>query len=499
MRRRDVVRFAATQLARNKGRTALTATGVAVGVFAFTTIVAISRGLEVAVIDQLTDDESPTRIVVRPGFGAIPGLDEPVEGVADPGKADRLRKSITKRRRGGPGPQRRTLLTPDAIAALSARAHVKAVRPLVIDRFELSLGEQRAEVALSYGVAPGDPRWDDRVIAGRPFDPDARGAWLHEYLLYTWGYRTDEEQAALVGQTVALRRPGAAQGVLAMLDVARSSGLDLPIDPRLLEMFARASAARGDTTSPPREGPGDPPSDGAVELPLLGVVRERVEADGFEVWEDSFSMQADVFVPQRLAETLFLQDPTNLSRGHTAAALDVDAAENVADVEGALRADGYRTASVGSILEQLTRALALITVIVAGLTGIAVLVAVLGIVNTMIMNVSERTREIGTLKALGATDGQVRDLFIAESGLIGLLGGVVGLACALTASVPGDWAAQAAVQRMTEYAYPGSVFSFPAWLLLSALGFALLLSVLAALGPARAGSRVDPVVALRDE
>src|SRR5690606_3137270 len=89
MRHADMLRFAAAQLARNKGRTALTAVGVAVGVFAFTTIVAIGRGLERAVIDQLTDDESPTRIVVRPGFGALPGsIDAAVEGVSDPAKAD---------------------------------------------------------------------------------------------------------------------------------------------------------------------------------------------------------------------------------------------------------------------------------------------------------------------------------------------------------------------------------------------------------------------------
>lgn len=492
-----MLRFAAAQLARNKGRTALTAVGVAVGVFAFTTIVAIGRGLERAVIDQLTDDESPTRIVVRPGFGALPGsIDAAVEGVSDPAKADRLRKSIAKRRRGGPGPTRRTQLTPDTVLSLIMRPHVVSARPLVVDRFELTLGEHRSEVALSYGVAPDDPRWNARVIAGQPFEARLRGVWLHEYLLYEWGYRSDEEQAALVGGTALLRRPGQAVGMLAMLDAARRSGLDLPIDTRLLEMFARAQASRPqDADTPPEDGA----AAGAVELPILGIVRERVEDDGFEVWEDSFSMQADVFMPQGLAQDLFLQDPGNLTRGYAAVALEVDSAEHLAAVEDALQAEGWRTVSVRSILERLTRALAVITVIVSSLTGVAVLVAVLGIVNTMIMNVSERTREIGTLKALGATDGQVRGLFVAESALIGLMGGLAGVACALGGSFPGDWAARTAIRRITEYSYPGSIFAFPAWLIVAALGFAVLLSVLAALGPARVASRVDPVVALRDE
>lgn len=490
MRSTDVLRFAATQLARNKGRTVLTATGVAVGVFAFTTIVAIGGGLEVAVVNQLSDGESPTRIVVRPGFGSMP-QEVVVEGVADPVKADRLRKAIAKRKRGGPGQLRRTLLTPDSIATLGTRTHVKALRPLAVDRFEVTLGEHELEVGLSYGVADADARWNERVIAGQPFDPAARGVWLHEYLLYTWGYRTDAEQAALVGRELTLGRPSPAAGVGAMLDAARRSGLDLPIDPRMIDMFMRAGGRR--EGEPSGQAPGD------VTLPVLGIVRERIEEDGFDVWEDSFSMQADLFLPQALAEALFLQDPSNLARGYTAAALEVDAAENVAEVEAALRADGYGTASVGSILERLQRALAVITVIVAGLTSIAVFVAVLGIVNTMIMNVSERTREIGTLKALGATDGQVRNLFVAESALIGAMGGGVGVACALGASWPGDLIARAVILRMTEYAFPGSIFSFSPVLIATAFGFALLLSVLAALGPARGAAHVDPVVALRDE
>lgn len=490
MRTSDVLRFALTQLLRNKGRASLTATGVAVGVFAFTTIVAIGNGLEVAVTDQLTDDESPTRIVVRPGFGTMPEVDAVVEGVDDPEKAARLRKAIAKRRRGGPGQLRRTLLTTDAIASLATRAHVVAARPLVIDRFVLTHGERVEDGAMAYGVRPDDPRWQDRVIAGASFSAEARGVWLHEYLLYTWGFRSDAEQAALVGREVTLARPrGGAGGMAAMLDAAQRSGIDLPVDPRLLEpLLMRAGGGGAGGTPPP-----------ALTLPILGVVRERVESDRFEVWEDSFSMQADLFLPQPLGEALFLQDASNLARGYTAAALEVDDAANVKEVEAALRKDGWGTASVASILQQVSRALAIITVFVSGLTAIAVLVAVIGIVNTMIMNVSERTREIGTLKALGATDGQVRGMFVAESALLGLFGGAVGIVCALVGSYPGDLLAQGAILRMTEYAYPGSIFSFPVWLILAALGFALVLSVLAALGPAHTASRVDPVIALRDE
>ncbi len=535
MRWLDLGRFAALQLKQNRGRSVLTATGVAVGVFALTTIVAIGRGLELAVTNQLTDDESQTRIVVRAGFGPGGRNGDPieVEGVTDPAKVDRLRKAIAKRRRGGPGQLRRTLVTHEALAAIASRDHVRAVRPFVIDRFELTLlapdgsappppasapapdarapddaapglpagegpagpepGEARGPVtALSYSIVPGDRRWARRVIAGSPFEAGARGVWVHEYVLYRWGWRTDAEQASLVGRTVRLGRSREASGLAAALEMARGAGLDVPAEVAAAEPMLRALAGR-------RGGAEAEAPVLSLDVPLLGVVRERVEEDGFEVWDDSFSMQADLFLPQPLAEELFRAVPSNQARGYQAAAVDVESPAHVDDVERALRAEGFGTQSVGTILERVGQALAIVTAVVSGLTAIALLVAVIGIVNTMIMNVSERTREIGTLKALGATDGQVRWMFVVESGLIGLAGGAVGIGLAVLGSYPGDALNRVVVQRMTEYAYPGSIFEFPPWLIGLSVGFALLLSVLAALWPATVASRIDPVEALRDE
>jgi len=496
MRGADFLRFAGFQLRQNKGRTALTATGVTVGVFALTTIVALGGGLEEAVVAQLTDDESQTRVAVSPGFGAMPDeVDAAVEGIEDPAKADRIRKAITKRRRGGPGGMRRTLLTPDEVAAIESRDHVAAVRPFVVDRFKLTLGDDVLDGAISYGVAPGDARWDERVIAGRPFEDTRAGLWLHEYTLYRWGYRTDAQQAALVGETVLLARPRESSSLATLLDVARDRGVDVPegVDAERAEALLRAFAGDMGVEGPPAA------PELALEMEVLGVVRERVEADGFEVWEDSFSMQADVFLPQPLAEELFLQVPSNLTRGFHTVAVEVDAVEHVREVEQAIRDEGYRTVSIGTILERVGQALAVLTVFVSGLTAVALLVAVLGIVNTMVMNVSERTREIGVLKALGATDGQVRGLFVCEAGLIGLIGGLLGVALSLLASIPGDWAARWAIKQSTEYGFDGTVFSFAPWLLAAAAAFAVALSVAAAWAPASRGARVDPVEALREE
>lgn len=482
---------------RNKLRSGLTALGVTVGVFALTTIIALGGGLEQAIIEQLTDDESQTRIVVRPGFGKQADRKVVVEGVDDPVKVDRLKKAMAKRRRGGPAQMRRKQLTPATLKEMAALEHVASVRPLAIDRFKLALGEHELDGALSFGIPTGSKRWKARVIAGKPFSDGARGVYLHEYLLYRWGYRNDAEQAALVGTLVTLSRPRAMAGIGALLSAAQAyGGVDVQVDPKKVEQMARMFGI-GAGGKPNKDGEKVP--DLAVQVPILGVIRERIEADGFEVWEDSFSMQSDVFLPQAFAEELFLQVPSNVSRGYNAAAIEVDGPVHVKPVEDHLREEGYRTVSIGTILERLGQAMAMITAVVSGLTAIALVVALLGIVNTMVMNVSERTREIGVLKAVGATDRQVRSLFLVESALIGLAGGLSGVALALLSSIPGNYFTRKAILEVSHYHYDGSIFHFPAWLIGLAMLFAVGLSVLAALGPATRASRTDPVTALRDE
>ena len=494
MRAVDLIDLAWTGLRRNRLRTSLTSLGVTVGVFALTMIVAIGAGLEHSIKKELSDGEDPLRIVVRPGFGKVERGKVEVEGVADPVRADRLRKSITKRRRGGPGQMRRSQLTLDVIAALTSRAHVVSVRPLAIDRFKITHGEHELDGALSYGLLPSDPRWNARVIHGAKLGDEPRGVWLHEYLLYRWGYRTDAEQASVVGQDIVLSRPREAANIAASLSTARALGFDINLESkeaqRLLKQFRSVMGGTAPVTTGAKL---------ELRVPIAGVIRERVEGDGFDVYEDSFTTQTDVFLPQAFAEELFRQVPSNVTRGYNAAMIEIDQIENVRATEKAIKGEGYQTVSIGSIMERVSQATALITAVVGGLTAIALVVAMLGIVNTMVMNVTERTREIGVLKALGATDNQVRALFLVESAMIGLAGGAVGVALSLLASIPGDLYVQHVIFKVSQYHFDGSVFVFQPWALALALVLALALSVVAALAPSTRASKIDPVRALRDE
>ena len=130
--------------------------------------------------------------------------------------------------------------------------------------------------------------------------------------------------------------------------------------------------------------------------------------------------------------------------------------------------------------------------------GLALFVAALGVTNTMIMAVYERTREIGILKAIGASRWDVLRLFIVEAALIGFLGGVLGLALGTLLGRGVDWAAHWYLESEGVRGI-GSLSVVPWWLALGALSFGTLVGLAAGVYPASRAARLDPVAALRYE
>jgi len=135
-------------------------------------------------------------------------------------------------------------------------------------------------------------------------------------------------------------------------------------------------------------------------------------------------------------------------------------------------------------------------VLLAAIGTVGLVVAALGIVNTLLMAVLERYQEIGICKALGASDGDLVVLFLTEAGIIGLLGGLGGLLRGGAVSYGLEVAinAYARAQGVTS---PLDVFAFPLWLLATTMIFAIVMSVLAGVYPALRAARVDPIRALR--
>jgi len=129
--------------------------------------------------------------------------------------------------------------------------------------------------------------------------------------------------------------------------------------------------------------------------------------------------------------------------------------------------------------------------------SLALAVATLGIVNTLVMAILERRREIGVLKALGAADSDVKQLFFVEAGVMGLAGGVLGVLLGWLIGQALTFATNVYLKRQE---LPGvQISSVPLWLIAGAIGFAVLVSLIAGLYPASRAAKLNPVDALRYE
>jgi hypothetical protein len=154
--------------------------------------------------------------------------------------------------------------------------------------------------------------------------------------------------------------------------------------------------------------------------------------------------------------------------------------------------------SLEAILDTANQVLALLQVLLGSVGALALLVAALGVANTMMMAIYERTREIGVLKALGASPGEIRALFTTEAAMIGFIGGVFGLLFGTLLGRLVDWIAHRYLinEGVTGV---GQLSVVPPWLAIGALIFAALIGLLAGLYPAARAARLDPVQALRHE
>ena len=140
--------------------------------------------------------------------------------------------------------------------------------------------------------------------------------------------------------------------------------------------------------------------------------------------------------------------------------------------------------------QQIKQPLQIFTSVIYAIGAISLLVGGLSVINTMTMSVSERTREIGVRKAIGASDGQIMSQFVSESAVIGLIGGVAGLVLGLMIASAGNAAGEAS---------GNSIFLVTTRLMIGSVLFAVALGVVSGLYPAYHAASLNPVQALRYE
>lgn len=407
-------------LGRRKVRTALTSTGVVVGIVTVVTMISLVKGVQLQVASQF-EKLGLDRVTVRPptdsGFG------------------------------GGFNPfsmgERTKLITPADVARWRKWPDATSVTPSIEMPFGMTTKLHFKDKTSSIRIVPGGA---NRM---RPFA---------------------EPPAALAGTLETGDGPGVlvlSQGVVKNAKLSKAPYEDLIGQPATITL----EAPRGEKQS--------------FNLKIVGVSSST--GPGVQVSPaDALAMKSWWF-----------NDPDLLkNQGYDSVTL------RSTDVSGAKRlvqrlcGEKWEVQSIDAIMEAANRIFGLVTAMLAMVSGITLLVACIGIANTMIMSIYERTGEIGTLKAMGASSGDIRGLFMLEAGLIGFLGGgtglVLGFVLTRILNVVANWMA-----HRRHLPVPEHLFVFTPLLALQALLFAVFIGVIAGLYPASRAAKLDPLAALR--
>jgi putative ABC transport system permease protein len=343
-------------------------------------------------------------------------------------------------------PERTKLLTPELVATLEDRDGVVAVTPFLrmpnSVRMTARLGDQETRV-YPWGPRPvyvRDPfETVPKLLAGQELPPAEGGSVVvGQELLESLGYG-ENELPALVGQEIEL--------IL--------------------------YAPRGESQ--------------AFDFDIAGITDHR---------QSSVALA----LPDRLEMLAWwYNDPDYLaSRGYDEIAVLTESLNESAQLVDWLDSQGFEVRSLKTMLDMANRGMIIIQTMLGSVGALALLVASIGIANTMIMAVYERTKEIGVLKAVGAAPSQIRALFVVEASLIGLLGGIIGTIVGFLLGQFLNWLLLE-ILRWQEMPVEGTFFVISWWLVAGALAFATLVGLLAGLYPAARAARLAPLDALRYE
>jgi len=460
MKARDMGELAIRNLREALLRNSLTTLGIAVGVASLVAMLSLGVGLQELASKRLSNSGLFDTVIVM-SRSASRGFGRPSEPRNDP---------ATK-----PAPRVSPPLDDTARQAMQKIPNVVEVYPQV--RFPTEVRYAGAPYATMVAGIPesaqGNGAFDG--VNGRFFS----GANANEAILQIeFAKDLSEQPSSLIGKELVLRY--AERQALAPQAGATDA----------TDAAASEASSAGGFSVVPRE----------MNLRIVGIV-DTEPAAGF-----GGLGSGRVLIPLEVAEKLRatqLNDLRDVVRGtsgkSTYASLTIRAKSpsQVEKIETAVKDMGFSTFSLLDATRNLRIFFTIFDLLLAIFGSLALAVSTLGIVNTLVMAILERRREIGVLKALGAADRDVKQLFFAEAGVMGLAGGILGVGMGWLIGRAVTWGTNVYLQRQN--LPPAHVFSVPLWLVLGGIAFSIVVSLVAGLYPASRAARLNPVEALRYE
>ena len=470
MRWSDLLRMSISSLKRRKLRTFLTVLGVVIGTASIVVMISLGLGLQESMYEEVEKTGGATGITVTGKQG------EDAANIGGSSKQEEAKKYITD----------------DVIKELAALEHVRSAEPVLNlsavalkGRYEGSLEicgmTQEGLRALNLELKDG----------GRLPDPDS-------------------PQLELVYGNAVLSNFYDRGTGKTFWDTGEEPGIDLERDSLFLILdqsgyYESQNNASTDGTSGAEAGT----DAGTVEKPAPKkyVVKGSavIEGDMNSYSTNSFYTYCDIgklkeYLQREFRGRAIPGQPTTKSGKpyskfvYSSAKVQADDMEHVEELSSTIRSLGYNVQTNMEYIDSMKKQFAMVQAVLGGIGAVSLLVAAIGIANTMMMSIYERTKEIGVMKVIGCGLKNIRQLFLLEAGFIGLAGGMIGNLLSLTMSAVINMLVSGGSMGVT-----GNISCIPMWLVLLSVGFAVLVGTAAGYFPARRAMQLSPLAAIRGE
>ena len=429
----DLLALIFDNLGRRKGRVALTAIGVVIGTASVVLLISLATGLQQSATSQLWGISDLSRIDVYPGYNF-----------------DSM---------GGRGM---------VVSSDSASSGVQLITPQTLDDFRSidHVTEVIPRISFNGSSVLKSGRLENYVWIQGMDTPDLS---IFQYPVAE-GVTTVERGTAVIGGWAATQ----------FYDPKQRPGQDPPDQPELLDQQVKLVLTKwtNDGTTVTK----------TITLKIVGVLEQAqgeqdsalyVNFDDLKAWNEWVTGQR-----------------INFSKtGYDQVAVRADSPENVVEIADQINEMGYQASTPQSTVESINSFFVVLQIVFGGIGAISLLVAAIGIANTMTMAILERTREIGLMKAIGATNRDVLSIFLGESAGIGFVGGIGGVLLGWG----GSYVFNIVATTMMSDGGTSLAASTPVWLPAFALVFATLVGLLSGLYPSLRAASLVPVNALKYE
>jgi ABC-type antimicrobial peptide transport system permease subunit len=454
MRIFDLIRMAFKNLFRSKVRTTLTVLGIVIGTTAIIIMLSLGIAMNVSYKEQMSKMGSMNAIEVYPNWENIEPRKRRTDEWVEP------------------------KITQEQLDQIAQIPHVKAVTPFYQTSVKMEIGKYIGYVNL-VGIEPGAmPALEYKVSEGRLLNPDDK-------LQIVFGFRMKDQ----FYNPKSMRRGRFGFGMS-----QEEKDINF-LEDRIKMTFDMSYGERYPGMQQSRK-----PKLYRVEG--VGILEEGSWETAYQAYmniDELIKLHQEYQQQQNPSERKRNRDKEEI--GYQQVKVIVDEIKNVLDVQEQIRAIGVNAYSMAESLEQANKTQGVMQGVLGGIGAISLLVAAIGIANTMVMAIYERTKEIGIMKVIGARLKDIKRMFLCEASMIGFIGGVIGIGFSYGVSYLLNTVGVQFLGGMGMGMGGGDMklSIIPVWLVALGVVFSALIGLVSGFFPARKATKLSALSAIHTE